>query len=118
MNESIAKPTRGELKDQELRVQRYFAPGQLVNENARGARITHIATGITVQHESEGSLLQNTYKALRHLTDLVAATPAPETDQSSVPTHCGLCADGDADIRRDHACDVEDHWRARSSHDG
>lgn len=40
---------------------------------------------------------------------------ASAKDQAAASTHCGLCTDGDVDIRRDHACDVEDHWHGRPS---
>ena len=60
-----------EIPDSELSIERYSAPGQLVNENPRGVLITHKPTGLSASSEDKRTAIQNEVIALSELYNTV-----------------------------------------------
>jgi hypothetical protein len=64
-----AEPTEPmPLRDGDLRKETYFAPDQVVNENPRGVRLTHIPTRTSYGFHGERTAVENEYLARQHLT--------------------------------------------------
>jgi hypothetical protein len=61
------------IENGDLRVEPYFAIGQLVNEGPRGVTITHVPTGLVASCYENRSQLMNKVQCMRELHAAIAA---------------------------------------------